>query len=243
VDANVDHGNIEQAKQRIAELLDEDALTDDKVKENWLNYRINREKEIDVSTLNFDTLQTKYRDSQFKNLEVAHLREFIEKKLQELLVVNITKKNFVERLQGIINQYNSGGRTTEQAFEDLNSFKDDLAQEEERHIAEGLTKEELELFDLLYKEKLTADECIKVKNAAKALLWKLRKLSAEKPFWYKDTQEQAQVKGLIMNALNDDLPDSYDKPIFNKKCDDTYNLVYERTLSSGMRFIIRFCRL
>ncbi|MFI3190313.1 hypothetical protein BCS42_06290 [Crenothrix sp. D3] len=111
-----------------------------------------------------------------------------------------------------------------------------MAQEEQRHIAEGLTKEELELFDLLYKEKLTADERIAVKNAAKALLWKLRKLSAEKPFWYKDTQEQAQVKGLIMNTLDEDLPDSYDKPIFNKKCDDAYNLVYERTLSSGNAF-------
>lgn len=236
VDANVDHGNIEKARQRIAELLDESVLTDDKVKENWLCYRVGRETEIDPNVLDFDALQTKYRESQFKNIEVAHLREFIDKKLQELLAVNHTRKNFVERLQGIINEYNSGGRTTEQAFEDLNSFKDDLAQEEQRHIVEGLTKEELELFDLLYKEKLTADERIAVKDAAKALLWKLRKLSAEKPFWYKDTQEQAQVKGLIMNTLNDDLPDSYDKPIFNKKCDDAYNLVYERTLSSGNAF-------
>jgi type I restriction enzyme R subunit len=162
--------------------------------------------------------------------------DFFEKKLQELLKVNSTKKNFVERLQKIINEYNSGGRTTEKAFDDLNSFKDDLAQEEQRHLIEGLTKEELELFDLLYKEKLTADERIKVKNAAKALLWKLRKISAEKPFWYKDTQEQAQVKGLIMDALCDDLSEIYDKPIFDKKCDDTYNLVYERTLSSGNAF-------
>ncbi|MFI3191055.1 MAG: DUF3387 domain-containing protein [Methylococcales bacterium] len=123
VDANVDHGNIEKAKQRIAELLDESVLTDDKVKENWLIYRVGRETEIDPNEVDFDALQTKYRESPFKNMEVAHLREFVEKKLQALLVVNITKKNFVERLQGIINQYNSGGRTTEQAFEDLNIAK------------------------------------------------------------------------------------------------------------------------
>ena len=212
---------------------DESVLTDDKVKENWLSYRVGRETEIDPNTLDFDDLQTKYRDSPYKSMEVAHLREFIENKLQELLAVNFSRKSFVESLQSIINEYNSGGRTTEQAFEDLNLFKNDLAQEEQRNIVEGLTKEELELFDLLYKEKLTTDERIAVKNAAKALLWKLRKLGAEKPFWYKNTQEQAQVKGLIINTLNDDLPESYDKP---KICDDAYNLVYERTLSSGNAF-------
>ena len=234
VDANVDRGNIEQAKQRIAELLDESILTDDKVKENWLSYRINREKEIDVNSLDFDDLQRKYRDSPLKNLEgIAHLREFVEKKLKDLLDVNHTRKSFIERLQNIINEYNSGGRTTDQAFEDLNLFKEQLTVEEQRHIVEGLTQEELELFDLLYKEKLTADERIKVKNAAKRLLQELRRL---KHFWYKDTQEKLSVKHLIENTLDEDLPDSYDKPLFEKKCNDVFNLLYERSLSSGSAF-------
>ncbi len=104
VDANVDHGNIEKAKKRIAELLDESILTDDRVKENWISYRINREKEIDVSALNFDALQTRYKESPLKNMEVAHLREFIEQKLQELLAANHTRQSFIERLQRIINE-------------------------------------------------------------------------------------------------------------------------------------------
>ena len=236
VDANVDHGNIEQAKKRIADLLDESILTDEKVKENWISYRISREKEIDVGSLDFEALQTKFKESPLKNMEVAHLREFIEQKLQALLEVNHTRNSFIERLQGIINEYNSGGRTTEQSFEDLNSFKDDLSQEEQRHIVEGLTETELELFDLLYKEKLTVDELISVKNAAKDLLLKFKKLSAEMPFWYKNRQEQGQVKEAIKNTLHKDLPESYDKSIFNNKCDEVYDLIYERTISFGEDF-------
>jgi type I restriction enzyme R subunit len=236
VDANVDHGNIEKAKKRIAELLDESILTDDKVKENWISYRINREKEIDVSTLDFDALKTRFKESSLKNMEVAHLREFIEQKLQELLAVNHTRQSFVERLQRIINEYNSGGRTTEQSFEDLNIFKDDLTQEEQRHIFEGLTEAELELFDLLYKNKLTEEERTSVKNAARDLLEKLKQLNAEKQFWYKNRQEQEQVKEAIKSVLHKDLPESYDKPIFIKKCDEVYNLIYERSLSSGDAF-------
>ena len=169
-------------------------------------------------------------------MEVAHLREFIEQKLQELLAANHTRQSFIERLQRIINEYNSGGRTTEQSFEDLNIFKDDLTQEEQRHIVEGLTEAELELFDLLYKEKLTADERTTVKNAARDLLEKLKQLSAEKQFWYKNRQEQEQVKEAIKSVLHKDLPESYDKPIFIKKCDEVYNLIYERSLSSGDTF-------
>jgi type I restriction enzyme R subunit len=114
----------------------------------------------------------------------------------------------------------------------LNIFKDDLTQEEQRHIVEGLTEVELELFDLLYKEKLTAAERITVKNAARDLLEKLKQLSAEKQFWYKNRQEQEQVKEAIKGVLHKDLPESYDKFVFNKKCDEVYNLAYERALSS-----------
>ena len=232
VDANVDHGNIEKAKQRIAALLDESILTDDKVKENWISYRINREREIDVSLLDHDALQTKYKDSPFKNLEVAHLREFIEQKLQELLTANHTRNSFVERLQPIINEYNAGGRTTEQSFDDLNLFKDDLTKEEQRHIVEGLSEAELELFDLLYKEKLTADERTSVKNAARDLLYKLKQISTQKQFWHKNRQEQEQVKAVIKTVLDQDLPDSYDKPIFSEKCDKVYDLIYDRAINS-----------
>ena len=46
---------------------------------------------------------------------------------------------------------------------------EDLKAEEERHVKEDLTEAELEIFDLLRKDKLTKEEEKKVKLAAKQL--------------------------------------------------------------------------
>lgn len=76
--------------------------------------------------------------------------------------------------------------------------------EDERHIKEGLTKDKLELFDVLKKEKMMKDEEIKVKNAVKHLL---RRLVEEQPKipvqdGYKDSLTQNRVK-----AAAEELPD------------------------------------
>ena len=47
---------------------------------------------------------------------------------------------------------------------------EELRAEEERHIKEELSEEELELFGLIRKEKLTKDEEKKVKLAAKRVI-------------------------------------------------------------------------
>ena len=74
---------------------------------------------------------------------------FIEDKLEKLLQENKTRTNFVERYKEIINRYNAGNSTNENYYEDLVDFVDDLKEEGERHVKEGLSEEELEIFDLL----------------------------------------------------------------------------------------------
>ena len=94
--------------------------------------------------------------------------------------------------------------------------------EEKRPEAEGLSEEELEIFDLLIAgKKLTKDEEQKVKLSAKNLF---KKLSAEKAElmvvdWYKDEQPRAKVKTAIETSLDADLPDTYDKETFVAKTD------------------------
>jgi len=86
---------------------------------------------------------------------------------------NSTRMDFAERLQAIIDRYNAGGASTENYFKELVKYAENLKEEDERHIKEGLTKDELELYDIIKKEKLTKAEEIKVKNAAKHLLHRL----------------------------------------------------------------------
>lgn len=56
----------------------------------------------------------------------------------------------------------------------------ELRTKEERHIKEDLTKEELEIFDLLRKDKLTKAEEQKVKLAAKELYQMLTAKKSER---------------------------------------------------------------
>ena len=79
---------------------------------------------------------------------------------------NRTRTNFAQRFQKIIDTYNSGGSSNESYFEELLKFTKEMQTEDERHIREGLTEDELELFDLLKKDKMTQAETEKVKLAA-----------------------------------------------------------------------------
>ena len=87
-----------------------------------------------------------------------------------------------------------------------------------------MTEDELELFDLLKKKKMTKAEEQKVKLAAKTLLHRLRE---EQPKvlvqdWFKDTQTQFRVRDAVEQVLHKQLPDSYNRVLFKKKCDAVF---------------------
>jgi type I restriction enzyme, R subunit len=150
---------------------------------------------------------------------------------------NSTRINFALRLQEIVDRYNSGASSTENIFDELVDFTANLENEEERHIREGLTEDELELFDLLKKEKMTKDEKQKVKLAAKALL---SRLVDEHPKvliqdWWKDGQTKESVKTAIDEILDKELPETYDRRLFTEKRDNVFQLV-EQLASHGQKW-------
>ena len=84
--------------------------------------------------------------------------------------------NYMERFQQMIDEYNSGAINVEEFFRWLMEFAKSLNEEEQRAVSEGLTEEELAVFDLLTKPEieLTAKERAQVKKAARDLLEKLK---------------------------------------------------------------------
>ncbi len=77
---------------------------------------------------------------------------------QMMIERNVTRRSFKDKLQEIIDRYNSGDSINENYFDDLMAFVEKMKEDEIRAAREGLTEEELELFDLLKKEKLTKEE-------------------------------------------------------------------------------------
>ena len=242
-DGRADRGNLDTAKRRISALLDESIIADDdfasegKTVAAEPRFGIKSWKQIDLSKLDIEKLREEFKETTYKNIEIADLRAFITAKLQQLLSQNITRVSFAQHLQEIIDRYNAGGSRTEDFFNDLVGFVEQLKTEESRHIREGLTEEELELYDLLHKDSLTRDEEQRVKLAAKSLL---KRLKDERPTvlikdWYKDTQTRLQVQSAIEKVLDENLPPSYDRSTYKTKCDAMFEHFYRLSAQSSIR--------
>jgi len=207
---------LEVAKGRIDKLLDQSVL----VAEDVATYTINEEgKEIDLSRIDLDELRAKIKNIRNRNLEIKELRDVIEKKLEQMLKKNVTRSDFAERFRAIIDAYNAGGSQNDDFYEKLLEFMEQLKDEDERHIKEDLTEEELEIYDLLHKEKMTKTEEQRVKLAAKTLY---ETLTAKKDElfvkgWHEDAQPKEKVRSAIWECLGSTLPDSYDREVFAAK--------------------------
>lgn len=234
VDMHIEQADIDAVTEKISELLDESVVVNNAekftVKEHQAEYKIvQKGRTWDLSKLNFDKLKEEFAEAQYKNIEIAEMKAFIEQKLRQMMETNHTRANFAERLQGIVDRYNAGGSSTENYFEDLMTFAEGLKAEDERHVREGLTEDELELYDLLKKDKLTKAEEQKVKLAAKDLIIRLLQSHPKVLVqdWWKHGQTQAQVKAAIEEVLDKDLPESYGRVEFKDRCDKVFGLIVD----------------
>ena len=143
---------------------------------------------------------------------------------------NKTRGSFLENFQKIIDDYNSGSISIEEAYEELVKQAEALNVEQQRAAKNEMTEEEQELFDLLKKEKLTKEEEKSVRLAAKSLLVKLydskNKILIQE--WHKEKATQEKVKREIQLVLGSLLPEtSYDRLVFSQKVDVAFQHFYE----------------
>lgn len=232
MDGKIRPEKLESAKSKIDELLDQSIIAQNGG-EGVAAYTINeKSKEIDLSKLNIDELRTQFKRAKYKNLEIASLRTYIEEKLAAMLKRNATRGNFADMFQNIIDNYNAGGSMNDDFYEKLLAFMEQLKEEEERHIKEELSEAELELFDLLRRDKLTKDEEKKVKLAAKMLYESLMQKKDELFVvgWESDPQPRERVRSEITTTLDKFLPDSYSREVFTLKS----NVVYEHIVDQAL---------
>ena len=234
MDAITEEADIDMVSQRLVELLDESVVVNNAEKFTARQFEaeykiIQKSKGWDLSRVDVDKLREEFKQSPFKNIAIADLRAFLQHKLAQMLAQNATRTDFAQKLQQVIDAYNSGTSSADNTYSELMDFTAGLRDEEERHIREGLTEDELEVFDLLRKEAMTQDETQRVRLAAKDLL---RRLIEEHPKllvqdWHKDNQTQRKVRSEIERVLHQDLPDSYDRSLFKQKCDNVFDLALD----------------
>ncbi|WP_299317297.1 type I restriction endonuclease subunit R [uncultured Maribacter sp.] len=230
VDRHVDQDEaIERAKKNLDNLLDSSVVGKGDLQDQTHDYIIDNSTQIDLSKLDFGKLRAEFPEKKHKNIQFADLRELMEVKLKQMLAQNKTRGSFLERFEKIIEDYNSGSLSIEEAYEDLMTQAENMSEEQERAAKNGMTEEQQELFDLLKKEKLTKEEEKNVKLAAAELLVIL--FDAENKIliqeWHKEKATQEMVRQEIKKILNKDLPQSYDRNIFAEKTDIVFQHFYE----------------
>ena len=221
--------DISEVMGKVEDLLDASIAA-----EGYIIHEVPEDEEplIDLSQIDFEKLREKFKSAR-KRTEAEKLRALIEGKLQVMIKMNKARMDFLERFQRLINEYNAGSKNIEQLFAELIKLAQSLNDEARRAMSEGLTEEELALFDILTKPdpKLTKAQEQDVKKVARALL---EVLKAEKLVldWRTRQQSRAAVRQSIELKL-DELPDVYDEVIFERKCDLTYRHVYDSYFGRG----------
>nr|WP_299245373.1 type I restriction endonuclease subunit R [uncultured Halomonas sp.] len=238
VDGEINNQDVDALRQKISQLLDISVVANRKdTKEDNATYQIvQRGKQWDLSKLDVDKLKAEFKQQSYKHIEIEDLRAFIAKKLEAMLARNNTRTPFAERFAEIIDRYNAGGASVEQTYEELIEYAAGLGEEEQRHVREGLTEHELELFDILQKDDLTQAEEQQVKLAAKALL---QRLHEERPKvliegWHRDTQSLRRVRSTLEEVLDDKLPDAFDRRDFSMRSEEVFELLVARAANEQL---------
>ena len=119
MDTIIEQTDVDGAVRRLSELLDESVVVDKaetfKARQYAAEYQIvQRGKTWDLSKVDVAKLREEFQKAAFKHIEIADLRAFIEKKLADMLAQNTTRFDFAQRLQAVIDAYNSGATATEE---------------------------------------------------------------------------------------------------------------------------------
>lgn len=198
------------------------------------------ELRVDLSQIDLEKLRAEFaKKVKHKHSTLHDIREIVEKKLAEMLARNPTRMDYNKKYEVIIANYNSEKDrvTIEETFAKVVMLVAEMDEELKRHVCEGLSEEELTLFDMLLKDNISKVDREKLKQVSKELLTALKGHLAMIPIWTKNAATQADVEILILNKLCSSLP----RPLFTD--DDAsalakklYDLVWQQ--SEGGIFVV-----
>ncbi len=182
---------------------------------------------LDLSKINFEALAQRFKQSKHKNTDLEVLKAAIRAQLDKLIQLNRTRADFAERFEALIESYNAGSRSIEELFNELVALSNSLNDEQQRHVRENMSEEELVIFDILTRPApdLSTEERTEVKKVARDLLARLKALLVLN--WRQKSTARSQLKLTIEDALDAGLPRAYTPDLYQQKCAAVFEHVYE----------------
>lgn len=224
--------DVTGVEAQIEELLDTSIAPNSyKIKESSMEW--NESRLLDLSKIDFETLKKQF-DTGRKNTETEKLKRAVEKKLSKMVALNNTRIDYYEKFKEMIDEYNTGSSSVLDTYNKLLQLVMELSTEDKRAVSEGLTEEELAIFDLLTKPapNMSEKERNRVKKASQHILEVLKreKLVLD---WRKHQATKSSVKVAIETVFDEDLPVVYDKALFSQKSDVVFQHVYDSYFGAG----------
>lgn len=211
--------DISQVMSQINDLLDE-SITGHEIRKQG-------PPALDLSKVNFEALAQRFKGSKHKNTDLEVLKAAIRAHLEKMIQLNRTRADFSEKFEALIESYNAGSRSIEELFDELVKLSNSLNDEQERHVRENMSEEELVIFDILTRPapELAPEERAEVKKVARELLVRLKDLLVLN--WRKKSTARSQLKLTIEDTLDTGLPRAYTPELYNQKCSAVFEHVYE----------------
>ncbi|MFO1418342.1 MAG: type I restriction endonuclease subunit R [Methylotetracoccus sp.] len=183
---------------------------------------------LDLSKINFEALAQRFKGLKNKNTELEVLKAAIRVQLEKMIQLNRTRTDFAEKFEALIESYNAGSATIEALYNELLALSNSLNEEQQRHVRENMTEEELVIFDILTRPapELSSDERTELKKVARELLARLKTLLVLN--WRQKSTARSQLKLAIEDTLDSGLPRAYTPEIYHQKCSAVFEHVYER---------------
>ena len=140
--------------------------------------------------------------------------------------------DYYKKYQEIIADYNreKDRATVEATFAQLVALAASLDVEQRRAAEEGLSDDELALFDLLFRDDVSKADRERLKQASRSLLSSLQDLLRPIEDWTQKASTQAEVKVFILDRLYQALP----RPPFTdeeieRASDDVYGFLWQKS--------------
>ncbi len=211
--------DISAVMNQISGLLDE-SITGHEIRESG-------PPALDLSKINFEALAQRFKESKHKNTDIEVLKAAIRAQLAKLIQLNRTRADFADKFEALIESYNAGSRSIEELFAELMRLSNSLNDEQQRHVRENMSEEELVIFDILTRPapELSSQETAEVKKAARELLARLKVLLVLN--WRQKSTARSQLKLTIEDTLETGLPRAYTPELYNQKCSAVFEHVYE----------------
>jgi type I restriction enzyme R subunit len=221
-----EEASIEDLMEKVGQLLDESIAT-----KGYVIHATEESSLIDLSQIDFDALKAHFEKGR-KHTEAEKLKGAVSKKLTQMVQLNKTRTDLLEKFKKLIEEYNKG-LDVEGFFEKLVTFAKELNEEDQRGVAEQLSQEELAIFDILTKPSpdLPPKEKKEVKKIARNLLQTLKEAKLVLD-WRKKLRTRADVFATVKTVL-DDLPRIYTPDIYQEKCDLVYRHVFDAYQGEG----------